>query len=84
MPEFDDMELNGMTVKDLDQLAQDLEACLSVDPNDVNCLEDAAKVARGTLKLLDRDRLVDKYLEVLNRNLDIVKSAIERIQELRS
>lgn len=80
---FDEVELNGLTVAELDHLAQDLEACLSVDPNDPSCLEDAHKVARGTLKLIDRDRLVDKYLEVLSRNLDVVKSAIERIQELR-
>jgi len=84
MAGFDDIELNGMTVKDLDDLAQDLESCLSVDPTDASCLEDAARVARGTLKLIDRDRLVDKYLEVLQRNLDVVKTAIERIQELRS
>ena len=84
MAGFDDIELNGMTVKELDDLAQDVDSCLSVDPNDVTCLEDCHKIARGVQKLLDRDRLVDKYLEVLSRNLDVVKTAIERIQELRS
>jgi hypothetical protein len=81
---FDDVELNGLTVGELDELAQDLDSCLSVDPNDVSCLGDAHRVARGTQKLIDRDRLVDRYLEVLQRNLDVVKTAIERIQELRS
>lgn len=83
MAGIDDIEVNGLTIGELDELAQDVDSCLSVDPSDVTCLEDCHRIARGTQKLIDRDRLVDKYLEVLGRNLDVVKSAIERIQELR-
>lgn len=84
MVAFDDIELDGMTIRELDEKAQDVDACLTTDPSDASCLPDAHIVARMVPKLVDRDRLVDKYLEVLDRNLDVVKTAIERIRELRS
>lgn len=79
---IDDVELNGMTIGELDLLAQDVDSCLSVDPKDVTCLDDSHRVARGVLKLIDRDRLIASYLAAVSRNLDVVKSAIDRIEEL--
>lgn len=63
----------GLTLEELDDVAQRVVTCLEVDPTDPGCLGDAYKCARACLDLIDEHQFVTDQLAIISAQLDLVR-----------
>lgn len=70
----------GMTLDELDSVAQSVVTCLEVDPADSACLAEAYRLARGVLDLIDEHRFLAERLPLISGQLDLVSRERDQLK----